>query len=452
MNPKSKILRQPSKQPMKKIIIILLILYSQDAFPFWKVDSLKRKPFTWSLQTMGFGRAMGFANQIGTINPENRIAKLNDYDGGIYFRPEFRLKLRTLDFWVKPRVHVDFPQNPYPRGQNFWNYRGYSTEVFFQELKTRWQINNQFFVQAGRYYKQIGTSIFINPSNPFIVNTSRLNPKIELFPMDFAELSFSSNGSWNYTLIANVGAAQTPVFKEPFLTFERKYGFLVEHYGNSSNEGLILSADEAGRTRLGGYAQKNVSESIVLWTDFSVDYRANRFYPVQGSSTGLLNYEMVNGSENDKIFVSGLIGASYTFKWGPTLQVEYYHNGKGYNQEQFERFSTQITTAQNYNFDVTRDLADLNLGRSINSGLPFNRKNYVFTQFGQNDLFDKLNVNIRNLYSIDDSVNQLSTLIEYNATDNIEIYGLALKSTMPQSVDFTQLVNYQVMIGIISKF
>ncbi|MDZ7896971.1 MAG: hypothetical protein U5N85_02925 [Arcicella sp.] len=437
---------------MKKIFIILLILYGQNSYSFQKTDSLKRNPFSWSLQTMGFGRSTGFANAIGSINPENRIAKLNDFDGGIYFRPEFRLKLKGVDFWAKPRIHVDFPQNPYPRGQNVWNYEGYSTELFFQELKSRWQINNHFSVQGGRYYKQIGTSIFINPSNPFIANTSRLNPKIELFPMDFLEVSFASNSSWNYTLIANVGAAQTPVFQEPFLTFNRNYGMLIEHYGDANNEGIIFSADEAGRFRLGGYAQKNISESVVLWTDFSADYRPNRFYPVAGSSTGLLNYEMVNGSENDKIFVSGLIGSSYTFKWGPTLQLEYYHNGKGYNQEQFERFSTQINTAQNYNFDVTRDLADLNLGRSINSGLPLNRQNYVFTQFGQNDLFDKLNINIRNLYSIDDSVNQISALVEYNVADNLEIYGLGLKSTMPKSVESTQLINYQLMIGLISKF
>lgn len=437
---------------MKKIFIILLILYGQESYSFVKTDSLKRKAFTWSLQTMGFGRSTGFANTIGSINPENRIAKLNNYDGGVYFRPEFKLKLKQFDFWAKPRIHVDFPQNPYPRGQNIWNYEGYSTELFFQELKSRWQINNKFFVQGGRYYKQIGTSIFINPSNPFIANTSRLNPKIELFPMDFVEVNFSSNSSWNYTLIANLGAAQTPVFKEPFLTFNRNYGFLVEHYGDASNEGIIFSADEVGRFRLGGYAQKNVSESVVVWTDFSVDYKANRFYPVTGSGTGLLNYEMINGEENDKIFVSGLAGASYTFKWGPTLQVEYYRNGKGYNEEQFERFSTQINTAQNYNFDITRDLADLNLGRSINSGLPLNRQNYVFTQFGQNDLFNKLNINIRNLYSIDDKVNQISALVEYNVTDNLEIYGLGLKSTMPQSIDYTQLINYQVMIGLISKF
>jgi hypothetical protein len=437
---------------MKKILIISLILFTHESFSFMKTDSLKKKTFYWSVQTMGFGRSTGFTNTIGSINPENRIAKLNKYDGGIYFRPEFRLKLKSFDFWAKPRIHVDFPQNPYPRGQNVWNYEGYSTELFFQELKSRWQINNKFFVQGGRYYKQIGTSIFINPSNPFIANTSRLNPKIELFPMDFLEASFASNSSWNYTLIANLGAAQTPVFKEPFLTFSRNYGLMVEHYGDSNNEGVIFSADEAGRFRLGGYAQKNLSESVVVWTDFSVDYRPNRFYPVTGSSTGLLNYEMVNGSENDKVFASGLVGASYTFKWGPTLQVEYYYNGKGYNQEQFDRFSNQINTAQNYNFDVTRDLADLNLGRSINSGLPFNRQNYVFTQFGQNDLFDKLNVNLRNLYSIDDSVNQISALVEYNIADNLEIYGLGLKSTMPQAIDFTQLINYQFMIGLISKF
>lgn len=437
---------------MKTALSIFLLLSFKGIYASDTGDSLKKKPFTWSFQIMSFGRTTGFQNKIGSLNPENRIAKINNYDGGLYLRPEFKLKLSNWEFWVKPRLHLDFPKNEYPRGTNVWEFGNNSTEVFLQELKSRWQVNNKVFIQGGRYLKQIGTSIFINPSNPFIVNTSRLNPKIELVPMDFAEINYSPNDSWNYTLIANLGAAQTGIYKEPFFDFSRNYGLLVEHYGASDNAGLILSMDENQKYHLGGYAQKNMSDALLLWTDFSLDYRTNRFYPVVGNYTKLIDYEMVNGSENDKIFISGLIGASYTFNWGPTLQVEYYHNGKGYNDEQFKIYKDLITSGKDFNFDITRKLTDLNLGRTINSGLSYNRQNYLFIQLNQNDVFGKLNVNLRNLYSIDDGVNQLSTLLEYDVADNLEIYGIALNSTSPKEIDLTKLINYQVMIGLIAKF
>jgi hypothetical protein len=437
---------------MKTVLSILFLLCFKGIYAFNTSDTLKKRPFTWSFQIMVFGRTTGFQDKTGSLNPENRIAKINNYDGGLYLRPEFKYKLNKFDFWVKPRLHLDFPKNVNPRGTYVWEFGNNSSEVFFQELKSRWQINDKIFIQGGRYFKQIGTSIFINPSNPFIVNTSRLNPKIELVPMDFVEVNFTSNDAWNYTLIANLGAAQTGIYKEPFFDFSRKYGLLIEHYGASDNAGLILSMDENQKYHLGGYAQKNVSDALLIWTDFSVDYRINRFYPVVGNQTKLIDYEMVNGSENDKLFVNGLIGASYTFNWGPTLQVEYYHNGKGYNDEQFKISKDLIASGKDFNFDVTRKLTDLNLGRTINTGLSYNRQNYLFTQLNQNDLFGKLNVNLRNLYSIDDGVNQLSTLLEYDVADNLEIYGIALNSTSPKEIDLTKLINYQVMIGLIAKF
>jgi hypothetical protein len=437
---------------MKTFLCIILILIQQGIYAANTSDSLKKKSLTWSFQIMGFGRTTGFQDKIGSLNPDNRIAKINNYDGGLYFRPEFKYKINNFDFWVKPRLHLDFPKNGYPRGTNVWEFGNNSAEFFFQELKSRWQVNNKIFIQGGRYLKQIGTSIFINPSNPFIVNTSRLNPKIELVPMDFVEINYAPHDSWNYTLIANLGAAQTGIYKEPFFDFSRNYGLLIEHYGASDNAGFILSVDENKKYHLGGYAQKNISDALLLWTDFSLDYRINRFYPVVGNRTKLIDYEMVNNSENDKLFVSGLVGASYTFNWGPTLQVEYYHNGKGYNAEQFKVFQQLIQSGKDYNFDITRKLTDLNLGRSINNGISYNRQNYLFAQLGQNDLFGKLNVNLRNLYSMDDGINQLSTLLEYDVTDNLEIYGIGLNSTGSEDISSTKLINYQVMIGLIAKF
>lgn len=437
---------------MKTLFAVILLFSFERAFAKEMTDSLKKKNFSFSLQAMMFGRSSGFQQGLGTVNPNNRVAKLNEFDGGLYLRPDLRYKLKNFDFWLKPRLHLDLPKNENPRNAHLWGSTNTSGEFFIQELKARWQINEKSFLQAGRYVRQIGTSIFLNPSNPFILNTGRLNPKIELIPMDFVEFNIATNNDWNYTIIGNIGAANTPIYKEPFLKFSRNYGLLIEHYGNSNNIGIIASVNEEKKLHLGGYGQKNISNALVIWTDFALDYNINRFYPVLGHTTKLIDYEMINGSDNDKLFITGLVGASYTFNWGPTLQVEYYHNGKSYNQDEIAVYNKMLVDSREYNSDIYEKLTNINLGRSLNAGMPYTRKNYVFTQLNQNDILGKLNVNLRNLYSFDDGSNQISSLIEYDATDNLEVYALGLKSFGSIESDLKKLINYQIMIGLIAKF
>jgi hypothetical protein len=435
-----------------RLIISLLFFCVSSVFANDSADSLKKKRFSWSIQPMLFSRNTGFEKKLGTINPDNRIAQIHKSDGGLYVRPDFKYEYDNFTFWAKPRFHADFPPNYTPRGKESWHGDYYSAEFFFQDLKARWQINDKMFVQGGRYLKQIGTSIFLNPSNPFIANTGRLNPKIELIPMDFVEFNFVSKSEWNYTLIANLGAAQTPIYKAPFFDFKRKYGLLIEHYGTSDNVSLNIAVDEDQKYHLGGYGQRNLNEGLVVWTDFAIDYKINRFYPVIGNSTKLIDYEMVNGSENDKVFLTGLVGASYTFTWGPTLQMEYYYNGKGFSKSEFQTYKDMIVDSESYNFDARRRLGDLNLGRSLNTGMQYLRQNYVFTQFGQNDLFGKLNVNFRNLYCADDNTDQLSTLVELEASDHLELFCLGLKNFGAKETDLKKLIDYQIMVGLIAKF
>jgi hypothetical protein len=153
---------------------------------------------------------------------------------------------------------------------------------------------------------------------------------------------------------------------------------------------------------------------------------------------------MINSSKNEKLFFSGLAGASYTFSFGPTLYLEYLYNGKGYSNEEFKTLTNLIEDATNYNFDITRNLSDLNLGRAINTGMPYIRRHYVFTQIGENDVLGKLNYNLRYFYGLDDSSSQLSALLEWYAADNIEVFAVSLFNFGKQESNFNRLINNQI--------
>ncbi|WP_340200592.1 hypothetical protein [Ascidiimonas sp. W6] len=401
----------------------------------------------WSLDLLAFARQSEFAEEAGTLNPENRIARLSRYDGGFYIRPEFKYTNKNFGIWIKPRVNLDIVDNT----SNQSGEDDFEAEFFFQELKLRWYINQSSYLIAGRYLKNIGSSVFINPSNPFFIDPGRLNPKFEIRPMDFVEYNYSKN-SWSFSAMVNFHEGQTPIFQEPFFEFKRRYALFAEYYGDSDNLGAILSMDEDERVHFGYYGQKNVSEAVVAWIDGSVEYNPNRFYPVTGNSTGLIAYDMVNGPDNEKVFFTALAGASYTFKIGPTLQLEYYYNGKGYDDEEFDLFQEVIASSVDYNFGVTRVLSDRNLGRGINTGMPYIRRHYIFSQLGQNDVFDQLNFNFRYFYALDDNSSQFSSLIEWNVTPELELHSVILKNFGKRASDFNRFLDHQIMVGLLYKF
>lgn len=404
--------------------------------------------FSWAVDILTFGRQGAFANEIGTLNPENRLAKLNAYDGGIYLRPEFKFLTSRFGLWVKPRFNLDIDMD-YDTEQ-FLNSENFDAEFYFQELKFRWNMSKSLYLAGGRYFKPIGTSVFINPSNPFFIDPGRLNPKFEVRPMDFVEFNFSKK-AWSFSLIGNLYEADVPIYQEPFFDFERKYAFQAEYYGTSDNLGAIVSVDEKKRVHFGYYGQKNLNEAIVAWVDGSVEYKPNRFYPVAGHSTELIAFDMIDEDLNEKVFPTVLAGASYTFGFGPTLQVEYYFNGKGYTDKEFDLYQEMVASSVNYNFDITRVLSDRNLGRGINTGMPYIRRHYLFSQLGQNDVWGQLNLNARYFYSFDDESSQVSSLIEWNVADRLEIHSVFLMNFGGRNTDFNRLLDHQIMLGLLLK-
>ena len=410
------------------------------------MDSIP-KPFSYSAQIMAFGRGTDFDEKQGSVNPGNKVAGLNKYEAGLYIRPELKYESRQFAVWVKPRLNLlaDLDE------KKIFDAEKYDARFYLQELKAKWQVNNNLYVLAGRYVKFLGTTAFFNPSNPYITdNLATMNPKLEVEPMDFVEVNVSAKKDWNFSIIANINDAGKAIYQQPFFKFKRSYGLFAEHYGESSNIGFITTLDEAAKYHLGWYGHKNINEAVVVWTDGALDHRINRFYPVSGHHTNLINYEMISGDENKRLFFTGLAGASFTFRSGPTFQLNYLYNGQGYNKEQFHNYQQMLSSSSDYNFEITRQLSNLNLGRSINTGLLYLRHHYIFGQLSDTDIFGQLNYNFRYLYSPVDRGSQVSSLIEWNLSNNLEVYCVSIANLGKRS-DLRKLVRLQVMSGVIFK-
>lgn len=396
----------------------------------------------WSADLLGFGRLFDFQSAEGSINPDNYIAQLNHWSGGIYLRPSFDASYKKISLSLQPRLNTE--------------YDHYHTEIdarfYFQKILLKYQLSNKLLIKGGRYFRQTGTGLFINPSNAFSHDPQRINPKIEPRPKDYAELVFSTNNNWTITGIANLFKGDDLQYQSPYFDFSRRYGIQIEKYGSSSQIGTLISVDEQGKAALGLYGQKNLGEAFVLWTDMGLEHKIDRFYPQAGHPTNLVNYDMINGNDNNRFFFSGLAGISYTLKGGSTFYAEYYYNGRSYDDQQRYWNADMIKTASNYTIDITRELSKRNLARAINNGNQYDGRHYLFTQFVKNDLFDKINIAGRYFWGLDNNIHQASALIEFNVLDNLEIFNTTLVNLGKNKTDFNKLVIYQTMLGLIFHF
>jgi len=429
----------------KSILVIAIVIALFNFNCFSQQDTVKSKFWEgvkWSVDILPFARHLSFQDEYGTLNPQNRIASLNDYDAGLYLRPNFKLKKSKFLIIANPRINTLVQNN-----------NETDVEFYFQELKLKWYVNNALYVSGGRYIKSIGTSIFINPSNPYFIENNGVNPKFELRPIDFVELNWTTKKSLGVTFIANLFEGEALNFGFPNFDFYRNYGIQLEYFGNSGTYGLCFNLTENENYHLGFNAQRNVNEAVLVWVDGALKYNINRYYPVAGHSTNLLSYESIDGPLNDQTFFLGLVGASYTFKFGPTIYLEYFFNGAGFDNATYDIYKDLVVDASKYNFEITRDLANLNLARSINTGMPFIRRNYLFGQLGENDILNgHLNYNLRYFYCPDDNSGQFSTLIEFNALNNLEIFNLSMLNIGTNDSSFKRILYSQFMFGAIYRF
>jgi len=110
--------------------------------------------FDWGLDAMAFGRTTSLVNKVGSLNPGNRIAKLSQWNSGLYLRPDLYYSNRYFEVSAKPRLNFDIREKV--DGDDI------VVNSYFQELFTKVYLNKKLYLKGGRYLKNIGTSTFVN--------------------------------------------------------------------------------------------------------------------------------------------------------------------------------------------------------------------------------------------------------------------------------------------------
>ena len=397
--------------------------------------------FGYSFRFLTFGTYQDVAESAQ--NPDNDFLKIPRYIAELDVRPDFSLNFRRLELSAKPRINLEYKM--WEDGTQEGNDDS-EDDWFINEWLARLRLTENLFASYGRENLQWGPSFLFSPSNPFFTDNGRSNPKQEVPGMNFARLVWLSSMTWTLSFIANLDKGRQEYKVQEF---EKVYAMKLDYSGKESYASMILSHREEDRTRLGAFAGKTVSDALLLYTEGVLSKGSNALYPVETNNPFGASMEPVE-DEDSSLRGSILVGGSYTLEIGPTLTLEYLHNGFGYNDREASLYYQLRQEASDAYFSIgpLADLSRLTLSRTADPGLRFLRRNYIMLQYQHNEIMDVLNLTFRWTRNLDDDCGQLILIAEYFLGDHIQLFSIGTINGGSRDAEFRTFLDNQWIFGL----
>lgn len=380
---------------------------------------------------------------FNAFNPDNRTAELAAARGVLLAQADLTFEWSVFKAVFKPRAQLDSAWSEVETD----GYFTLVSELYIQDALLTIEHDSGFRLTGGRYYYDHGPSVFLSPSNPFVFGSARLNPKIDPPSREFAAASYVSESGWSAGVIANLGPGRDTSFDEPFHEFVRSYAARFELAGESSTTIIMASVAEDLQGQAGANFQLTLSESILAWTDFAVSRGHRSFAPIEDINAPS-GWEMTTRAEDENFYPVGLVGGSYSLDSGMSISLEYLYNGAGYTPSEMDDLFAMADDLSGIDLYPVSDHARLNRARAINPGIAFLRRHYVMGEIRQIDLFDVLTFSLRSVVGLEDKSWQVSSLVEWVLTDNLELFFVGAANAGKTRSEFGRFLRHTAMLGL----
>jgi len=317
---------------------------------------------------------------------------------------------------------------------------------FVNEWLARIQVTESVFISYGRENLQWGPSSLFSPSNPFFRDNGRSNPKREVPGMDFFRLVWLPKMSWTISFIANVDEGRQGF---PYYEFDKTYALKLDFSGQESYASVILSHQESDRNRLGVFGGWTATDALLIYGEGTISRGSNALYPKKTDNPFGATMEEIDDKDTS-LKGTILAGGSYTLEIGPTLTIEYVHNGPGYSDGEanaYYRLRQEASDAY-YLADPIQGLSKLTLSQTADPKLRLLRRNYIMLQYHQNDIRDVLNLTFRWTHNIDDSSGQFISIVDFFAGDHTQIFFIGGVNSGSGDTEFGTILEHHCMIGV----
>jgi hypothetical protein len=333
------------------------------------------------------------------INPNNAL-DIPRYQLGLDVRPDLRLAFRRLELSVSPRLELRWA-----RWEDGNRQGDADTEAstFVYEWLVRYGIMERLFASYGRENLQWGPSSLLAPSNPFNPNNGQNDPRAEVPGLGYGRAVWIPSSELSVSFIANTNQGRLDQLPE----FRNTYALKVDYNTQGKYISVIPAYREGGAFSAGYFAGWTVSDALLLHIE-------GRF-----------------GERIDDAAV--LVGGSYTLALGPTVTVEFLHDGSGCTLAPIERC-------------FPLDPANT----TVPSGLI--RRNYLLMQYSQARIANTLNLTLRWIQGLDDRSARIIGIIDYELGNHLQAFFIGNVDTGGKRTEFGSVLRYSLMGGVSYTF
>jgi hypothetical protein len=274
----------------------------------------------------------------------------------------------------------------------------------------------------------------VSPSNPFFSENGRDNPVREIAGMDFVRGVWLPGGGWTASWIVNTGPGEHHLSGRDW---HPSQAAKVDYIGPEASGAVLYHEGKDESPSVRGYAQWTASDALLAYGEASLSKGTHALYPNDGRLESTRK-----GTPN--LIPMLLLGGSYTLESGPTLYLEYIFNGEGYNESEADQ-----------SFDLAH-----RFGEAVDEGLipsgtelpnlrrKLLRRNYLFFQYVQTDIQDKIDVILRWAENLDDRSSLLTGFAEYAVGDQLRLFGFTTWGAGGNRDEFGSLIRFQGILGI----
>lgn len=339
-------------------------------------------------------------------NPNNFLG-IPTYQAVINPRVDLNLDFRRLELGVKPRFLYRWQRvdEGVLKGDE-----DNSAEFFVNEWIARYRLTNELFMSYGRENLQWGASKLLSSSNPFIQENGQNNPELEIPGLDYGRAVWIPNSTWSVSFIANTDEGRLGELKGFALNpgeltgreaedFKRTYALKFDWTGYGKYFSVIPAYQEGSGYRVGFFGGWNVTDALLLYAEGA-------------------------GGDYDDLELQG--GVSYTFEAGRTVDLEYLHNENGCLLEPIEQCFLQ---------------------GEVEPREPLFRRDYLFAQYTDIDIWNDLDVNLRLIHSLNDQSNRLIGVFDYAVGQHVQLFLIANGFMGSRDSEFGTLLTYSLFVG-----
>ncbi|SIT43215.1 conserved exported hypothetical protein [Paraburkholderia ribeironis] len=396
--------------------------------------------FDYSLVVQNYVESTGVSNS--NANPGNQVSKIPETQFVQELRPELKFTQGMLELQVSPRAQFQFNKTKTSDGVNY----GWNNSAYINGWIARLNPGNAVSLSVGREVLLWGPAMSLSPSNPFYIDNGRTNPYIELPGEDFAKIIWVPGKSWTVSYINNFGKGRKE--PPPLQSFHRAQVLKIDYSGNDTYLSANYASIQGSPDKIGFSAQKTVSDALLVYMEGGYSFGRTQYLPAQNGN-GQWYLSAPKGSGLSGI---GLLGMSYTLASGPTFTVEYIYNNQGWSASQARGYQTINQNAASQLGGPETGFAMQQLALGFQPGSVLLRRNYLFVQYFQQNLFPSLDLTMRMTRNLDDNGTQWGAIIERNIGKRSRLFVQLLLNTGGTHTEFSRFIGQQFLVGLRTGF